>query len=61
MVIDYFKKEGEELTEEDDEETLDSMYFLSVHIIKRVKSILSKRERIISRLKRCFYHKKIRL
>ncbi len=56
-VINYFRKQGEELTVE----TLDLMYFLSGHIVKRLNSILRKKERIRSRLKDIFYHKKIRL
>jgi|GEM_PF-3370234 len=57
-VVDYFKKQGEELTEEDAEETLDFMYFLSGHIVKRIKSILRKKEIIRSRLKRYFLFQK---
>lgn len=57
-VIDYFKKKGEELTEKDAEETLDLIYFLSGCIIKRLNSILRKKERIKSRLKRYFLFQK---
>lgn len=57
-VIDYFRKQGEELTEEDAEETLDLMYFLSGHIVKRLNSTLRKKERIKSRLKRYFLSQK---
>jgi hypothetical protein len=57
-VISYFREQGEELTEEDAEETLDLMYFLSEHIVKRIKVILRKKERIRSRLKRHFIFQK---
>lgn len=55
------KRKGKTYSEEDTEKTLDLMYFLSEHIVKKIKSILRKKERIRNRLKKAFFiSKKIR-
>jgi len=35
--IDYFKKQGEGITEQEAQETLDIMYFLAKNIVKKLK------------------------
>ncbi|MDN3585653.1 hypothetical protein QWY86_03175 [Pedobacter aquatilis] len=57
--IAYFKKQGEDITEEDAIEILDFMYFLSKNIVKRLKVGLSKKGRARRSLKKViFSHKK---
>lgn len=53
--IDYFKKQGEDITEEDAIEILDIMYFLSKNIVKRHKSGLSKKDRARHSLKKVIF------